>query len=297
MVEDVEGLHARAVEQIASGPNRTFVIGAVDTGKTTFTRRLVRHAVGAGLVAAVVDADLGQSTVGPPTTVGLKVFRTGEDLDAAGHDALSFVGSDSPRGHLLEHVVGTAKLVMRAIEMGARVIVVDTCGYIGGVAGQTLKLAKVELCRPQSIVAIEQGGELEPITGVLQRFAPVNVVRLPVHPDTTMRSVDDRAAYREARLGAALGPAVHRWRVRPTVFLPSLPPGLELGVLDGLLVGIDDGNGDCLGVGVLEFQEDGLRLITPVAEGVKALRLGSMRVSTTGKILGRVDLRSILGTD
>ncbi|HYZ92956.1 MAG TPA: Clp1/GlmU family protein [Actinomycetota bacterium] len=297
-MDDVEKAHADAVASLAGRPGRVFVMGGVDSGKTTFSLRLARAGLDAGHVVALVDADLGQSTIGPPTTVGLKVVREPAHLDASSPpDALAFVGGISPRGHVLPLVTGTAKLVMHAIELGARMIVVDTSGLIDGVAGQVLKLTKAELCRPHHVVALSRGGELEPIVGVLERFLSLPVMNLAVHPDIRERSVDERAANREARLAAFLGPQVYRWRVKPTVFMPSLPPIFELSELDGLLVGIDDGHGHCLGLGILEYREDALRLLTPVSEGVAALRLGSVRVAPDGKIIERVDLRSVLGTD
>jgi polynucleotide 5'-kinase involved in rRNA processing len=165
------------------------------------------------------------------------------------------------------------------------------------VSGQLLKLAKAELCRPRHVVALARGGELDPIVGVLERFLGAEVLKLGVYPGIGMRSVDERAAYREERLKAFLGPQVYRWRVKPTVFMPVLPPIFDQSDLDGLLVGVDNGEGDCLGLGILEYREDALRLLTPVSEGVRALRLGSVRVTQDGKITERVDLRSVLGTD
>lgn len=297
-MEDVERAHAEAIASLAARPGRVFVLGGVDSGKTTFARRLATAGLEAGHVVALVDADLGQSTIGPPTTVGLKLVREPGHLEeGAAPDALVFVGGISPRGHVLPLVTGTAKLVMRAIEIGARLIIVDTSGLIDGVAGQVLKLTKGELCRPHHAVALARGGELEPIVGVLERFLSLEVMSLEVHPDIQVRSVEERAAHLQARLAAFLGPQVYRWRVKPTVFMPSLPPIFELSELEGLLVGVDDGHGDCLGLGILEYREDALRLLTPVSEGVHALRLGSVRVAPDGKIIERVDLRSVLGTD
>jgi len=85
--------------------------------------------------------------------------------------------------------------------------------------------------------------------------------------------------------------------VKPTVFMPSLPPDFDLSKLEGLLVGVDDGTGDLLGLGILEYRDDTLRLLTPVAEGVKALRLGSVRATSRGTISGRVDIPAMFGTD
>lgn len=305
-MEHIERAHTACIEELGSRPGRIFVVGGVDSGKTTFCRSLALAGVRAGLTVGVVDADIGQATIGPPGTVGLRLVRSAEDLvgwtvetggsgPAIQPDALAFVGAVSPRGHFLPLVTGTAKLVMRAIEMGARLIVVDTSGLIDGVSGQVLKLTKAELCRPHHVVALSRGGELEPVTGVLRRFLSLQVTDLEVDPRIGERSIEDRAGYRERALAGALGPDVYRWRIKPTVFMPNLPPDFRLEELEGLLVGVDNGEGDCLGLGILEYREEALRLLTPVSEGVKALRLGSVRVTQQGRITGRVDLRTMFG--
>ena len=62
--------------------------------------------------------------------------------------------------------------------------------------------------------------------------------------------------------------------------MPSLPPLFDLHELDRLLVGLSDGAGGFTGLGYLEYvpEDRGLRLISPVAEPPKALRLGSVRL-------------------
>jgi hypothetical protein len=72
----------------------------------------------------------------------------------------------------------------------------------------------------------------------------------------------------------------------------------NLAKLDRMLVGLSDGDGGYLGIGYLEYgPEDGvLRLISPVAEGPKALRLGSVRLEETYRAK-RVDLRNVFGSE
>ena len=64
------------------------------------------------------------------------------------------------------------------------------------------------------------------------------------------------------------------------------------------MVGLADGEGGYLGIGYLEHSgEEGiLRLISPVAEAPKALRLGSVRLDEEFRAK-RVDLRNLFGTD
>ena len=84
--------------------------------------------------------------------------------------------------------------MLRGIEMGARLIVVDTSGLIDGLTGQVLTLTEAELCRPHHVVGLSRGGELDPICPVLERFLSIDVRQLEAHPAADMRSVDERAA-------------------------------------------------------------------------------------------------------
>ena len=153
------------------------LIGARDTGKTSFGRRLVRAAVTAGKTVGYVDADIDQTTTGPPTCTGLHLARDQSDLEDFGRaDAMQFVGSISPEGLVLQQVVATATLVERA-RREADLVVVDTTGVVSGVMGQTLKYHKMELCRPDVVVGFERGAELEPLVGMLRRFFSAEVSR------------------------------------------------------------------------------------------------------------------------
>src|SRR5574341_24021 len=70
----------RVLLALAKRPGVTMFLGASDTGKTTCLRAAAAHLARAGLLPlAIVDADLGQSTIGPPTTVGLMLV-TKENL-------------------------------------------------------------------------------------------------------------------------------------------------------------------------------------------------------------------------
>ena len=64
------------------------------------------------------------------------------------------------------------------------------------------------------------------------------------------------------------------------------------------MVGLSDGAGGFTGLGWLEHlpNEEALRLVTPVAEPPKALRLGSVRLEE-GFRAKRVDLRNLFGTE
>lgn len=290
-----ETLVARIVER----GGMTVALGGMDSGKTTFCRMCAAVALRVGKSVAYLDTDVGQSTVGPPTTIGLRFLSSPDDLEPealARADALYFVGDTSPQGHLLPQVVGAAKLALLARESGADLILVDTTGLIGGTLGQILKFHKLEALRPDVVVGFQRGEELEPILGIARRSLPVDVEALHIPEGIQPTSFDDRIANRQARLKAIFEPPVHRWKVKPAVFVPQIPPDIDFAMLDGIIVGMEDGKGTCLGLGILEFREGSLRMISTVAEGAKALRLGSTRV-TSEFLTMRVDLREIFVSD
>lgn len=293
--------HDRLVDRAAREAHTVLFVGGLDAGKSTLARATAAFALHVGRTVAYLDADVAQKTVGPPATVGLKHVREPDDLTferLAHADALGFVGSTSPQDHLLPMVGALSRLRDRANEEGSNLVVVDTSGMVSGIWGQLVKYYKVDLLEPDLVVGLQRGEELDPILGVIERFFGTDVVSLPVHPGVVSTSVEERMAQRERAMARYFEGELQRFRVRPTVFMPTLPPLFDLAQLDRLLVGLSDGHGGFTGLGYLEYvpQDAGLRLISPVAEPPKALRLGSVRLEDSFRAK-RVDLRNLFGTE
>lgn len=292
-----------AYERLVRDGGTVVLLGSMGTGKTAFALELLKRAVGAGVPSALIDADIDISTVGPPTTVGLRMLLeateevTEETVRKA--DALGFVGALNPRQHLLPLVMGVGRVVNRAREAGARLIVVDTTGFVAGVYGQWLNFHVMDASHPDHVVAFERGGEMEPLIGIAQRFTSAEVMEIDSTGHMATLSVEERMTAREARFATYFGESASRWRVKPTVFLPTVPPEFDLGLLEGLVVGMEDGKGTCVGIGLLEYdKEEGiLRMVSPITEGVRGLRLGSVKISRDGRSRGTVSLPELFGSE
>src|SRR5688572_27759260 len=191
-MDQYDELVARAV----SGRGVYVLVGGMDTGKTTLAKRIASAAVAEGLTVGLLDADVGQSTIGPPTTVGFRLARSEADLAPEAlrqAEDMAFVGSISPQGHLLPLVVGTRLLLDRAKDLGAELVVVDTTGQVSGVYAQLLKFHKIGVLQPDLVVGLARGEELEPVLGVIRRFYATEIATLPIHANVVPTSVEKRA--------------------------------------------------------------------------------------------------------
>ena len=147
------------LREIAATDGAVMVIGGTDVGKTTFTRLLVNRAVVFGRRVAVLDADPGQSEIGPPGCVGLAFVDAPvtllSELDPI---ALGFIGSVSPAGHLPEHITAVRRLADMA---DGRRLIVDSSGYLHGSGARSLIQCEFELIEPAHVVGLQRRNELQ----------------------------------------------------------------------------------------------------------------------------------------
>ena len=64
---------SRVLDRVAERGGTVLLLGATDTGKSVLARELLNRGVRAGKSVALVDADIGQSDIGPPATIGLGI--------------------------------------------------------------------------------------------------------------------------------------------------------------------------------------------------------------------------------
>jgi polynucleotide 5'-hydroxyl-kinase GRC3/NOL9 len=266
------------------------VIGAPNTGKSTFARWLFNRLQGLGWSTAFLDGDVGQSVLGPPTTMTLALPNetspwNGDQNWAASqgvnHRAHWFVGDVSPRGQMLPLVVGAGRLTRRAQEAGAESVIVDTTGLVDqDQGGAALKHALVDQLQPATLIAFQRADELEPILGPLRGLSRPRVVELPVINVVRRRGVPTRRAHRAK--------VFRRYFAGTGVLYLSLRERAILGgrtLVPRRLVALRDAQGFTLALGVvLKFDADNDELIvrTPLtdASAVDAVHLGAIGLDT-----------------
>jgi polynucleotide 5'-kinase involved in rRNA processing len=246
-------------QSILARPGTTMFLGAPDTGKTTMVHKLVEVLANHG-PTAIVDSDIGQSSVGPPACVGaLRVEgRLGSWMAA---ERLHFVGGFSPSGHFLPLVEGLIRLTGWARRIGVNHVVVDTTGFVEGGAAVELKVHKVSLTRPAHLVALERYRELQPVLNAVRFRRGMEIYRIKPSPMARLLDAQGRNRYRLEILSRYFqGSTPHAFRIHPALMAnPHLwEEARSARDLEGRLVGFLDGQGATLAMGWIRDVDDEL---------------------------------------
>lgn len=267
------------------------LLGASDTGKSTLAKFLMSHLCQRGLKVGLVDADIGQSFLGPPATIGLSVFKSHPDWKVIlSPPEIFFVGSTTPEDHFPIHLKGVKRMVDKASSYSPDVILVDTTGFVLGEAGKELKRRKIDLISPRIILALQKHDEIKPILEQYKENPVYKIYRLPLSEQVRSKSVEERRIYRTNKFrdyfkySSIQELSIEEVQIEGEVLDPSgalLPLGWALGT-NGLLIGLKDGNDDTLALGVIRNYFEGkkvIRILTPLGEiqGVKTIQLSSIR--------------------
>jgi len=170
------------------------ILGASDTGKTTLAEALAKH-LAKHQPVGIIDADIGQSHIGPPATVGWAVVDNPQtNFSKLTVGGISFVGDVTPVGHLLQLTAAITQCVQQ-VSKAVELIIVDTPGFIHGPAAAALWWTVQRILKPKLILAVQRGGELSHIISGL-RFSDLQLELVKSPPQIPSKSPQDRQNYR-----------------------------------------------------------------------------------------------------
>jgi len=251
---------------------RILFLGGSDTGKTTLLGSLARYFSGRRI--GLIDADPGQSHIGPPATVGWtrlrQPFEGWESLHAVN---IYFVGATSPYGNLLPMLAGIVRALNDLAEED--LVLIDTSGFISGSAARALIWHSADVVGPDIIVALQRSGELEGVLAGLS-LKKNSLVKLPVAPSVRGKPPGERRTHRvncyeryfkDARM-IKLDADALSLRREPNRLLER-----------GTVVSLRDDSGRDLALGIIEEAgPENLKVLTPLSEGQKVACLISGRI-------------------
>ena len=279
------------LDVLEEGKGIAILLGAADTGKSTLGKFLISHLCQRGLKVGLVDADIGQSSLGPPATISLALFKSHPDWDIVlSTPEIFFVGSTTPEGHFPIHLKGVKRMVDKVISFGPEVILVDTTGFVSGETGRELKRRKIDLVSPRFILALQKNEEIEPILEQHKENTLYKIYRVPLSEQVRSRSMEERRINRTNKFRDYFKSSViHELamgevQIEGEVLDPNgalLPMDWSLRI-NGLLIGLKDGNDDTLALGLIRNyveEKKVVKISTPLREmeRVRTLQLSSLR--------------------
>jgi polynucleotide 5'-hydroxyl-kinase GRC3/NOL9 len=271
------------VEAIHRKKGSALILGASDTGKSTLAHFLVTRLCGMGNTVALVDGDIGQSVLGPPTTIGFAVFESApRQLDDAQAIASYFVGSTSPRGHMLEMLVGTKRIVDRATHLGPEVIIIDTTGFVAGEIAWELKFQKVDLLRPAHLIGLQRRREIEGLLRPHQFRPDMTIHRLRTPEEVRMKSPQQRRSNRSRKFASYFQEVrLYQKSLNGIRVVSPFRVRYRGKGLDGVLIGLNDEGNFNLGLGILENVDVHGGAISFVAPELDPARIRVIRIGST----------------
>lgn len=289
----------QVAEAVQAEGGVVLILGAKNSGKTTLLKYLAEKLSQRGQPIAVVDADVGQSTLGPPTTIcGVVLKSPFTPIETMIPQEMFFIGSTSPGGHLVQALVGAKKLVEWAVSSGVSSVLVDTTGMVQGAEATLLKFYKIDLLRPRHLLVLQQHREMESLICPFMERKSIKIYRLPIPPLARPRNPEERKAYRVKKFRDYFKPASMKLvstRGLTLVNQSALGGSFDLTGYGGglpryLLVGLNDADHRTLGLGIVETLDTQSREIfiyTPLQDltPLRSLTLGSLRVDLNGREL------------
>jgi len=274
--------------------SRIVVIGNVDSGKSAFCTMLANLAVNSGIGIAVLDADLGQSDIGPPSTIGLGRASTHVlTLSEVPPDLLYFVGYISPApvtdkvlygiGQLLNHTKGPDSVVM------------NTDGWVVDDEAIVYKKRLIDSVKPDFVVGIGEANQVNPILELtkctsFQISSPNRILK---------RSKEQRREIREFGYRKYLANAkvtrvdVVRSQISYSDGRAIKPEDINPSLVNSL-VGVLDENGWLIGIGVISQVDlqGGLKVFSPVPHRFFKIEVGAVKLNEQGTELSYLNERN-----
>ena len=171
------------------------IIGEVDSGKSSLCTFLTNKCLEDTGKVGVVDADVGQADIGPPTTISSSVVQAPIiGLHKAAAEISFFIGDTSP-SFVPGKVVALATRLKKRMTSSADTVLVNTDGWLTEFNALRHKQLLLEEIQPDLVIGLSRSDEaIDPLLDRV-KFASL---KLPSSPFARIRSKEERKKAREA---------------------------------------------------------------------------------------------------
>jgi len=278
------------------GEGIAVVIGGADTGKTTLCAFLSNYLIAENRQVAVVDADIGQTDLGPPTTIAAgDVKASVTNLTHIESSERLFIGLTSP-GQAKGKVIRSIRRLVDYHSKPGKITIVNTDGWVFGTEAVLYKLQMLDELHPDITVGIG-GSEISPILQVGNRAALLVASPDMIKERTRIDRKELRSlGYRKYLAGASLKTfQVDGVKTRSCLTLENLDLArvsrAQVGNLKDAIVGFLDADDLLQEIGILKDAVPSagiLRIWSRILNAPSKIEIGDVRLSNDGRELGHL---------
>jgi polynucleotide 5'-hydroxyl-kinase GRC3/NOL9 len=264
------------------------IIGEADSGKSSLCTFLANKCLEDTGKVGVVDADVGQADIGPPTTVSSSFVQAPIiGLQKSTAETSFFVGDTSP-SFVPEKLVTLTTRLKKRIMGSVDIVLVNTDGWLAEFNAIRHKQLLLEEIQPDLVIALSRSDEI--IDPLLDRVKFASL-KLPSSPFATIRTKEGRKKAREAgyhrfllgshKLGVGQEARMRMFdRLEQTVF----PENRRF---RGFVAGLLNREEELLGIGRINRVENGKVLVETRTEETPAiLEIGNVALSSKYEEVG-----------
>ncbi len=265
----------------------TVIVGEVDSGKSSLCTFIANSCIQNGLTVGVIDGDVGQADIGPPTTVSsARLSEPVWSLQQLKQENTFFVGDTSPSS-VPDKLIRSLVYLKEDLADSTDIVIINTDGWIGDSAAIRFKDELLHETRPDLVIGIG-GEEIEPLLRVISS----STVKLSSSSHARTRSKEERKSAREAGYRRfLLGSKTVRVGQENTRLGMFDQPEQSILQWDrrfrGFLAGLLGADQRLLGIGRIREMTDGNALVeTRAAEQPKFLEIGNLKLSSNYEEIG-----------
>jgi polynucleotide 5'-hydroxyl-kinase GRC3/NOL9 len=272
-----------AAQIVGQQEGTVVIVGDVDSGKSSLCTFLANKCVQDGLRVGVVDADVGQADIGPPTSISsARVSQPVSSLQELKQASAFFLGDTSP-SLVPEKLIQFLAKLKEDLSGAADLVLVNTDGWIGDSAALRFKEELVHETRSDLVLGLNRAGEIDPLLNIL----PTASLRLSSSTYARIRSREERKHAREIGYGRFLDRSkIVRITQEETRLRLFDQPQQSILRWDrrfkGFLAGLLDSGERLLGIGRIREMSDGIALVeTRTVDQPKFLEIGNIVLSSS----------------
>ena len=259
------------------------ILGDVGVGKSTLSTYLANVCFDHGIQTSIIDGDIGQTDIGPPTTTSSSTVSNHIlSLQDLRPERSHFIGDTSPSSVTAKLVQSITHLKDEISRGRSEVIILNTDGWVRDEEAVSYKLQLLHSLRPNLLLGLSSNKELDPILEQQQW----KTLRLEVSSCARTRTREERKKTREEGYRRFFRNSKHLNFNLNTIKLRTFNKSRQQKIdqdstYKGTLAGLLDEEGMLLSVGrIARIQNGILRITTTTGEKPRIVELGAVILSS-----------------